>query len=246
MTNNLKVFVNAPAPLVVAGWLDKVLGSAIQACRFAGDPPPVELRSRMQPAGLFRPGDTDGRVLLAGRATLWSRFSLVQTYLHEVGHALCERALHEHHIEAHGPVFCLVVACLYQRAAAIGHLAGLPSSISFYDFADQPRALANVADWRSEVVRFLTTESRKLAESESSAESLPENAQESWSRFISSRDERAKDELETAKQAAELTQENSKLQAKVMAYRSNLKLWISVASIGWFFAIFNGAACQSK
>lgn len=53
MTQAVRVFVNAPAPPLVSAWFDNMLTPGIKACKFENEPPPVELRSWMQSAGVL-------------------------------------------------------------------------------------------------------------------------------------------------------------------------------------------------
>ena len=246
MSQALRVFVNTTAPPAISGWFDSMLAPAIHACRFASEPPPVEVRSRMQPAGRIRRDDEDGRVVLAGRATLWTRFTLTSVYLHEVAHALCHALPGTEKTGPHGPVFCLVLSCLYRRAAVVPHLSQLPDSVSFYDFTDCPADLDGVVDWRAEVVRFLTAESSRLANSPCNAEALAAGALEAWQTFVSGRF--AAEQARTAELARQrlLNRRLIKLSARLRtSYRSNAG-WVVCAVVGWCFAIFNGAACQLK
>lgn len=247
MSQALRVFVNAPAPPVVSGWLAGALAPAIQSCRFAGEPPPVELRSRMRPAGRIRPGDEDGRVVLAGRAALWSRHALASVYLHEVAHALCNRLSDHQEVEPHGPVFCLVMSCLYRRAAAVPHLSELPGSVGFYDFADRPGALSHVADWRAEVVRFLDAECCALASASCTAEELAPHACAAWQGFIAARiasgERMQADCARHERLVADLALRNSELNSDLATSKDATLGWSLMAMVGWFFAVVNGIAC---
>lgn len=245
MSQVVRVFVNASAPPSVAGWFDNMMAPVIEACRFKNEPPAVELRSQMQSAGQTRRADGGQRVLLAGRATFWGRFALASTYLHEVAHVLCDR-LPGRAGEAHGPVFCLTLSCLYERAAAVSHLAGLPCSISFYDFADKPDELSDDNEWQAEVVRFLMTETRKLAHSLCSAEALASGANEAWGSFISNKVAAAQASKANDVRQNQLHQRLKKMRARLRtAYNWNFS-WVACAVVGWFFALVNGAACQLK
>jgi hypothetical protein len=191
----------------------------------------------MQSAGLTRRHDEDGRVLLAGRATLWGRFTLASVYLHEVAHALCFKLSDSQKIDSHGPIFCLILSCLYSRASMVPHLSGLPASISFYDFSDCPRELEDVHDWRAEIVRFLNTECRKLANSSCSAEALAIGAQTAWSDFLNARSAKIKDWDRSKKIIAELTLKNSNLSSDLAEAKRFFIPLLLIALGGWGCAI---------
>lgn len=233
MTTALRVFVNTLAPPVTLGWMDRTLGPVIRACNFRSEPPPVELRSRMQPAGRITYNDEDGRVVIASRVTLLGQYSMSSIYLHEVAHALCDRLPSK--VRGHCPIFCLTMLILYERSKVLTHLVGLPSSVCFYDFADQPEGLSDVACWRAEVVRFLDFNRYKFRDA--FAEDLPGLAELAWTEFTEKRQAQAAafraEQIRQQALVKKLESSNAELELKLKFEGSRADIWTAAAVGGW-------------
>lgn len=214
MAQKLQVFEKESESLKLTSYFEKILGPAINACRFSGSPPAVRIEKNLGSPGEFRPWNYDD-VFLDSDIVDWSQVNQARVYLHECAHSLCFKFFNKHGCElshAHGPIFCMTANVLYGRASHAPGLEDLPLFLSFYEFSDCPPELIGVENWRSEVVRYVESTTELLADSKISAEEIPELANGGWVCFLQDRKER----LDRAK---------VKNQG-----------WILIAGAGWFLA----------
>ena len=180
-----------PAPVATAAWLSRIVDPVVVACKFAGTPPPIELRPMRHFVGYTSRLDPDHRVCLDKKSIFWSARSIISVVLHEWAHVLVrsweEQSDHHPIQDAHGPVFLLVLMVLYTRVDASKKLSDpvnlLGNGISIYDFQDQP-ADSGDDQWRGDVLNWALLKTKQLVEDPISAEKLPAKAVELWAQHV--------------------------------------------------------------
>lgn len=185
-----------PAPVAVAGWLNRIIGPSLEACRFSGAWPPIEFRPITECGGFTTPKmlTTDERVCVTSRAKYWSKNGLRHIIIHEISHRIvmnyeCEMGFKT---DAHGPIFFLTFAALLARVDTTdGKESDTYSALNglgLYDFQDCPKLFDGLprCEWAPQILGWALSHVDALSKSNIPAEGLASAAAKKWVDFHNS------------------------------------------------------------
>lgn len=232
----------APADETKTLWLNKILASAVEACRFEKVPgvriaPLSGPRTRF--SGCVDRWNYEWAVQLSISVGLWRKEEIISVYIHECAHLMVineERARGTYTL-AHGPVFFLTNLVLCTRVDAACNLPrSLVRLIGLYDFQDSPLEGWPDSEWRSSVINFAFKHYYRLAANiELSAEAVAQEAWKLWEIEYSSLMDRERERIAEIDKRNDLENERDSLKASV----NELKRQRDV-SFGWRFLFMTG------
>lgn len=230
-------------------WLNTMLATAVEACRFEKVPgvrivPLSGPRTRF--SGCVNRWSYEWAVQLSISVGFWRNEEIISVYIHECAHLMVineERARGTYTLD-HGPVFFLTNLVLCARVDAACNLPrSLVRLIDLYDFQDSPFESWPEARWRSSVVHFAFKNYARLADSDLSAEAVAREAWNLWE--IEREDLLCRDQAKIAeiKEKNRLVDECDDLKAKVNELERQRAVsfgWRFLFGMGWAGLILPG------
>lgn len=232
----------APADETKTLWLNKILASAVEACRFEKVPgvrivPLSGPRTRF--SGCINRWNYEWVVQLSISVGFWRNEEIVSVYIHECAHLMVineERARGTYTL-AHGPVFFLTNLVLCTRVdAACNPPRSLVRLIGLYDFQDSPLEGWPESEWRSSVINFAFKHYYRLAANlELSAEAVAQEAWTLWEIEYSSLMDRERERIAEIDKKKDLENERDSLKTRVNELERQRDV-----SFGWRFIFMTG------
>lgn len=244
LAKDIAVRETRAASAVTAGWLNRMLGPAIAACRFDAIPAAVEIRRIDWCAAYAQKSKRDSAICISSKAVFWTQVELCEIVLHEFAHMLVFRWEDKtgHDVDTHGPIFFLVLLALYRRvdrSKSLSHEMVLRASL--YDFADLPASFRVLEEYQSRgmVIRWAMEHYDDLAMSTLPAEQLPALAWERWEKLLAQCRKWDADDVQAKIRVAGLQQENTRLRQNMA--RLVGAGWVCIAALmllAWVMLVF--------
>jgi len=217
-------------------WLNNMLASAVDACRFERVPG-VRIIPLSKYAGRLDQLNYEWNIDLCISSGFWRKDGITLTYLHECAHLLVtkEERRRGNDTHVHGPVFFLINMVLLARLDALRDRPGnMFGCLKLYDFQSAPIDWPQ-SKWRGAVLEFALAHYSRLAISNLSAEAVAREAWNLWEierEILLSNDQARIDEIN---EKSRLVNECNDLKAKVKELERQ-----RAVSFGWGFLFMMG------